>query len=270
MPDAVRQEVRVTGASDLRDAGFSGSLSARLRLVSMPRTIVIGDVHGCADELDELLDRVAFTRGDRVVFVGDLVARGPDSLRVLHTVRRIGALAAMGNHEHRLASARAAMRLGTELPWLASYHEELLRNLDADDWAFIEAMPLYVELEEHRLRVVHAGLVPGVPISEQRSEDLTKMRSVRADGTPSKDRGHTLWGSLYRGPPHVAFGHNALDGLQLYADATGLDTACVYGGALTALVLAEGQAPPPPAERRALLTSVPARRRYYEPGLERP
>jgi hypothetical protein len=117
---------------------------------------------------------------------------------------------------------------------------------------------------------VHAGLVPGVPIDEQRRENLIKMRTIRADGTPSKERGHTLWGALYRGPPHVTFGHNAIDGLQLHPDATGLDTACVYGGALTALVLAAGETPPPPEERRHALTSVPARQRYYDPWIDKP
>jgi hypothetical protein len=236
----------------------------------MPRTIVIGDVHGCANELDALLERVAVAAGDRVVFVGDLVARGPDSLRVVRMVRRMRALCVMGNHEQRLIAARDAERAGTSLPWLTPQHHALLRDLDGDDWAFVEQLPAYLEIEDHGLRVVHAGLVPGVPMDEQRPENLMKMRTLRADGTPSKQRGHTLWGSLYEGPPHVAFGHNALDGLQLHRDATGLDTGCVYGGALTALVLEPNQVPPPPEARRLLLTSVAARQRYYEPGLDRP
>ena len=58
----------------------------------MGRTIIVGDVHGCRRELEQLLDKVAFATGDRLVFVGDLVARGPDSLRVLDVVRRTGAI----------------------------------------------------------------------------------------------------------------------------------------------------------------------------------
>lgn len=236
----------------------------------MPRTIVIGDVHGCADELEELLDRLAVGEGDRVVFVGDLVARGPYSTRVVQTVRRIAAQAVMGNHEQRLLDARTALAEGKRPAWLMPYHEALLAELADDDWQFLAALPYSFDVPDNGLRVVHAGLVPGVPIDEQRREDLIKMRTIRADGTPSKERGHTLWGALYRGPPHVAFGHNAIDGLQVHPDATGLDTACVYGGALTALVLPAGQRPPPPEERRQLLTSVSARRRYYDPWADKP
>ena len=66
------------------------------------RTVIVGDVHGCRRELEQLLERIRFSNGDRLVFVGDLVARGPDSLGVLDIVRRTGALVVRGNHEQKL------------------------------------------------------------------------------------------------------------------------------------------------------------------------
>src|SRR5688500_7820193 len=80
--------------------------SFRFRLTSL-RTIMGGDVHGWRIELEALLDRVGFTSGDRLVFVGDLVARGPDSLGVLDIVRQPGAIVVRGNHEQKLLDARA-------------------------------------------------------------------------------------------------------------------------------------------------------------------
>src|SRR5215472_14519065 len=68
----------------------------------MGRTLIVGDVHGCARELEALLSRLAFTDGDRLIFVGDLVARGPDALGVLSVVRRTKAVFVRGNHEDKL------------------------------------------------------------------------------------------------------------------------------------------------------------------------
>ena len=72
------------------------------------RSIWIGDVHGCALELADLLDAISPTAEDRVIFVGDLVARGPDTPGVLRMVRETSALCVRGNHEHRLILAHQA------------------------------------------------------------------------------------------------------------------------------------------------------------------
>jgi len=78
----------------------------------VPRTIVIGDVHGCANELTELLSKLAVVQSDRVVFVGDLVARGPDSHRMLRLVRELSTLTVRGNHKEHLLAARTATLRG--------------------------------------------------------------------------------------------------------------------------------------------------------------
>jgi hypothetical protein len=230
------------------------------------RTVWIGDVHGCADELEELLAQIGVTSGDRVVFVGDLVARGPDSRRVLRICREFGALAVRGNHEHRILVAHAARDRGERPPRLGPAHQKLLTELSQEDWQHLESLPLSLEFPEHGVRVVHAGVAPGVPFEEQQPWALLHIRSLTALGAPSDRYSPVSWAEQYEGPPHVVFGHNAQAGLQLAPSATGLDTGCVYGGELTALVLAAAQAPPPPEERRAVLVSVPARRRYVEYG----
>jgi len=229
------------------------------------RTIVVGDVHGCLAELEDLLAKVALAGDDRLVFVGDLVAKGPDSRGVVALVRKLGARVALGNHEEHALATRKAQKEGRLLKRPEGTHARLLDELEEEDWALIESLPLGIELSEHELRVVHAGLVPGIPFAEQDPWLVTHIRSISEDGVPSAKWGPD-WGARYAGPPHVVFGHNARKDPQLHRDATGLDTACVYGGTLTALVLPEGTRVPLIADRPDALVSMPARRAYSDYG----
>jgi hypothetical protein len=228
------------------------------------RTILVGDVHGCGEELDRLLSHVGFGQGDRLVLVGDLVARGPDPRRVFDLVRAHRGRAVRGNHEDKLLRWRAARARGEVLP-LGPAHRETARVLRERDWDYLADLPLWLDLADHGVRVVHAGLVPGVPIERQLPRTLMFVRCLGAANEPVEQRegGVGPWASRYDGPPHVVFGHNALDEPQIHPWATGIDTGCVYGGRLTAMVLRAGEQPPPPRDRRDALVSVPARRAYF-------
>lgn len=229
----------------------------------MARSIFIGDVHGCARELGELLDLVGPVAGDTVYFVGDLVARGPDSRGVLRLFRQVGAKGVIGNHEAHVLEVRQVRLRGEEGRRLGPSHEALLRDLDDADWALLGALPLYLDVKASDLRIVHAGVLPGVPLRKQEAWTLTHIRSIGDDGVPTAQAGKESWAATYREKPHVIFGHDARRGLQLHAWATGLDTACVYGGSLTALVLPTGDAMPFPNDRRELLVSVRAHEAYF-------
>lgn len=225
------------------------------------RTIVVGDVHGCRTELVQLLDSIAFTTGDRLVFVGDLVARGPDSLGVLALVRETGAIVVRGNHEERVLRERAHDRDPSDGHTISRPHREIAASLRDEDWVLLETSPLFARFPDHAFTVVHAGLDPHVPFEEQTANTLLHVRNAR-DAAGQKH----LWGALYAGPEPIVFGHNAVERLQLHAFATGLDTGCVYGGELTALVLGENERlPMSPEARRAHLVSVPATRVWFGP-----
>jgi len=233
----------------------------------MGRTVIVGDVHGCRVELEKLLDRIDFASGDRLVFVGDLVARGPDSRGVLDIARRTGAVIVRGNHEEKLIAWRAARntwmrgKASAKEP-LGRTHRDVAHSLRPVDWTLLETSPLYFDLPEHGARVVHAGVLPNVAIEHQMPSVLLNVRVIKNSGGPP-----ILWGARYNGSPHVVFGHNATQGLQLHKCATGLDTGCVYGGRLTAMVLAEGQKIPRSFEaRRQLLVSQAAARIYCDHG----
>jgi hypothetical protein len=231
-------------------------------VVCMPRTVIVGDLHGCAAELEDLLEAVGFEQpSDRLVLVGDVVARGPDSHRAMDLVRLLDATWVRGNHEQKLIAAhRRGKSLGPD-------HRRLAREFSKEDWALIESTPLWLDLPDHGLRVVHAGVVPGVQFGKTPQEALLRIRTAPKWGHWSRaTEGGPLWGSRYAGPPHVVFGHNARTEPQLWPWATGIDTGCVYGGRLTALVLAAGEIVPRGEAVRSLLVSVRARARHYVGG----
>ncbi len=234
--------------------------------VPAPRTIVVGDVHGCLRELENLLDRARFDVTDRLVFVGDLVARGPDSLGVLALARRLGAIVVRGNHEERVLRALGkgdTSFIGGDAKASDALkpHAELARALSPEDAAFMLAMPLSYTMADHDLTVVHAGIDPSLALDAQSPETLLNIRTVKKDGKKA------LWGAVHTGPTSYVFGHNAIEKLQLHPFATGLDTGCVYGGELTALVLEAGEAPPRDVHaRRSKLVAVPAERVWFDPG----
>jgi hypothetical protein len=208
----------------------------------MQRTIVVGDIHGCAAELQLLLRRCGYARGDRVVLGGDLVAKGPDSQGVVQFARENGVMAVLGNHDaFALAHRHEAHRPSHQ------GRRSHIASLQPADWEYLQALPHYLNLGppkpgEPDYLVVHAGLVPGVPLEKQRREHLLSLRSITDTGEPtSRLLLHYPWAARWHGPGKVIFGHDAVRGLQQWPLALGIDTGCVYGRLLTALILPEGE-----------------------------
>lgn len=223
--------------------------------IGVSRTLIIGDVHGCAAELRELLDVCRHRRADRVVFVGDLVAKGPDSKGVVEIAREIRARAVLGNHDAAVLAVRGGP-VAKLVPEPRGEHREVAESLSEADWEYLGGLPYFLRVEQVNAIVVHAGLVPGVPLEQQEPKHLISMRTLREDGTPSRRLSDGVpWASRWQGPEEVVFGHDAVSGLQRHKHAIGLDTGCVYGGALTAYV----------AEEKRLL-SVRAKREWRSPG----
>jgi len=220
------------------------------------RTLIVGDVHGCLEELEDLLEESGWEDDDQLVLVGDLVAKGPDSLGVIRLMREMGARAVRGNHDQHCLKWWDAKCAGEALPTLRPAHQRVADELEEEDWRWLAALPLWIELPEHDALVVHAGLLPDLPLEEQDPYDLMNMRSILDDGTPSRSYEEgTPWAAVWPGPRLVVFGHDAVRGLQNRPHSVGLDTGCVYGGWLTGLWVP-----------RRDLVSVPARGTYAQPG----
>ncbi|KAK3096288.1 hypothetical protein FSP39_025372 [Pinctada imbricata] len=206
--------------------------------------LVIGDVHGCKDELVELLKLAKEEERDRdilPIFVGDLLNKGPKSIETMELLRTMDHFAVRGNHEEAVLNQlqNAEEDENYELP--AKY--DWIKNLTEEDIEYHKNLPYTISIPSLNAIIVHAGLVPGIPIEQQNYTNMICMRNLvpREDGMgyigrEVRDKGEP-WASLWPGPQHVYFGHDAVRQFQDYPYATGLDTGCLYGYSLTAIFL---------------------------------
>ena len=232
----------------------------------MNKTFIIGDVHGMATELQALLAKLDPVPTDTVVFVGDLVDKGPDSAAVVQIVRelagRVPVVLVEGNHEEKHRRFRkntverpeVAAGMVERTPELATITDDL----SEDDIAFLDAAVPFHRVPEHGLLVVHGG-IPGsmaeFPATVEEAQALggkrkrefqkvLRTRFVDAESGKMLQLGaeteaDPFWAEVFDGRfGHVVFGHEPfMDGVGEFPHATGIDTGAVFGGELTAMVV---------------------------------
>ncbi|SDF72099.1 serine/threonine protein phosphatase 1 [Halorubrum xinjiangense] len=172
---------------------------------------IVGDVHGSPNILEQLLAELELADDDLVVFVGDLVRKGPDSPGVIDLVREDPRLVSVrGNNEQKVVR-------GDKNP-------DWLRDGDRE---YFESLPVAISFDN--ALVVHGGVDPQRSLADHTAEELLTMRSPHGDGYDGP-----FWYDDYDGPYRVFFGHTVHDRPVEREHAVGLDTGCVYGGTLTA------------------------------------
>ena len=174
----------------------------------MPRTIAIGDVHGCASEFEALLKALELKAADHVIQVGDLINRGPDSHDVIELAREYKVEVILGNHELRLLRARR--ELCPEL--LKSYDYATLKQLTKADWDYLEARPNYHHISEIDTVFVHAGFLPDQIWHEQSIEVTAHIQVIDHNGRAAK-RSHAPAASAWAGEGRVARHFSVQDGI---------------------------------------------------------
>src|ERR1700677_4796608 len=146
------------------------------------RLIAVGDIHGCHTEFSDLLGQLELADGDRLVLLGDLVNRGPDSNRVIDLARGAGATSLLGNHELRLLKFRKT----GDRKYLKEHDLETFDALRAEDWAYLEGMQLTYEEPELNTVFVHGGFLPNIPWQRQPAEVVTRIQVIDREGRPRK------------------------------------------------------------------------------------
>lgn len=224
-------------------------------LLEGKRVLFVGDVHGCLDELKELYRKCTSPDQETVVvFVGDIVFKGPKTVEVIRFARETGSFAVRGNHEQSLLTEILHKRNNEPV----REKRKFVFDLTEEDEEFLENLPFSISIPSLNVLVVHGGLLPGVPLENQDPLGLIFIRNY----DPEKFQGYSKleegypWAAMWEGPQHVVFGHDARRGLQLYAHASGIDSGCVYGNYLTGILVEDGV-----WENRKLI-QVQAKRRY--------
>ena len=213
----------------------------------MSRTVVVGDIHGCYEELLALVQSVGLKESDRLVAVGDLVTKGEKSREVLELFMKDERFSSViGNHDRALLAYWKGERRKKDLKPSQKRCAKELKEGRERYAEFLGSLPGYIDLGSHV--VVHAGLRPGVALSEQSLEDLTALRTL---GPDRESREGTPWYEVYDGGATALFGHWPSATPRRGPRAVGLDTGCVYGYKLTAYVVETGE-----------FHSVPALRAY--------
>ena len=230
----------------------------------MHKTLIIGDVHGCIDELLELMQQLAPSANDHIIFIGDLIDRGPDSIGVLRQVvqwsKHFHVQLVLGNHEEKflryLHHINDSSGFEKEMKGIDKF-PDLLSGLNDDELLFLQHAHYSLHLPDLNVLLVHAGVMPRLaiplPASYRYNMDLSahqkktlgllnKTRYLNSVGefTVLKQESpeDLFWAEMYDGQwGHIYFGHQPFfqPEPKRFLHATGIDTGCVFGGWLSAV-----------------------------------
>jgi protein phosphatase len=232
---------------------------------------IIGDIHGCYDELALLLDKLGYQiegetvtppAGHKAIFLGDLVDRGPKTPQVLKLVMGMveagTAICIPGNHDVKLKRALEGRSVQLKHGLAESMQQLEAETPEFREQArdFIDGLVSHYVLDEGKLVVAHAGMredMAGRASGKVREFALYGETTGETDefGLPVRHN----WAAEYRGRATVVYGHTPVPTADWLNHTINIDTGCVFGGALTALRYPENE-----------IVSVPAMETYAEPA----
>ena len=246
---------------------------------------IIGDVHGCGDELESLLQSLGYVpverngdsaiwgnrsyghpEGRKAVFLGDLADRGPrivDTLRLVRNMTADGcALCVPGNHDMKLLrklrgkNVQITHGLGETVAEIDALPEDVREPFTKEAAEFVDELISHYVLDDGKLVVAHAGMK-----EEMQGRGSGKVREFALYGETTGETDEfglpvrCNWAAEYRGRATVVYGHTPVPEPDWLNRTTNIDTGCVFGGKLTALRWPERE-----------FVSVPAARTYCEPA----
>jgi len=233
------------------------------------RLIIIGDIHGCIDEFKELLEKLELKTTDNIFFIGDLIDRGPDSAGVVKKCRDLSlsykVKLILGNHEEKFLRYLQHIENKTGLEKQMKGTDDfapLIAGVGQQEIDFLKSAYYTISLKEEKTTLLHGGISTKVkfPFPETYSylehspkklkgiDLITKVRYLNPEGKfvslNEETEADRYWAEVYDGSfGHIYFGHQPFmqETPKEFDYATGLDTGCVFGGWLSAVVIENGK-----------------------------
>ncbi len=218
------------------------------------RIIIYGDLHGCLEEFKELRAKVNPSSNDKEIVIGDILDRGPFSNELLTYIRKNNILSILGNHEYKYLRYKKHqnnfLKTGNKNPIiLDAKNIKIFNNLNSEDFEYLKALPFFIKIDN--LTLVHSGLTNKIDLDTASNKDLEKTLWIRTLDDNEKTLSLSddyptarYWSEYYDGNQGtVVYGHQPFNEVKIDTYSFGIDTGCVYGNKLTALIISDTQNP---------------------------
>lgn len=210
----------------------------------MNKLIIYGDIHGCLNEFQKLREQINPKKDDVEVCVGDIITKGAHSLETLRYIQENGILSVLGNHEDKIIRYLKHRESPKKNPIILDDDEQqIVDNLTPEDIEFLQSLPLFLCFGD--ITVVHGGLQNSMvleSLSNREHQKLLRLRYLDQEGHfvahGEETEESIFWADVYDGNQgFVVYGHQHFDEPKISQHAIGIDTGCVYGNKLSAVVI---------------------------------
>jgi bis(5'-nucleosyl)-tetraphosphatase (symmetrical) len=220
----------------------------------MNNIIIYGDTHGCLEEFKELRAKINPKANDKEILVGDILDRGPYSNELLKYVRENNIASILGNHEYKYLRYKNHQNItkstGKKNPIVLNEEQKYIyNNLTQEDFKYLESLQFFIKIDN--LTIIHAGITNNINLETASQKELEKTLWIRTLDQNQKvvslfdtDIQTQLWSEYYDGDQgFIVYGHQVFDEIKVDKYSIGIDTGCVYGKKLTAIIIKDTKKP---------------------------
>lgn len=209
----------------------------------MNKLIIYGDIHGCYDEFISLRNKINPKKNDVEVCVGDIITKGKDSIKTLRYIQAHNIKSVLGNHEDKIMRYLEHEKSTKKNPiTLDDDEQNIVNQLDNQDINFLKSMLLFMRFDN--VTILHGGIQNHhklETITKKEKSKILRMRYLDKNHNfityGKEDENSVFWSDVYDGNQgFVVYGHQWFHEANISKHAIGIDTGCVYGNKLSAVI----------------------------------